>query len=258
MPLHRVEFVAHVEGIHHLLASAVGVGVDDAHDGIHTFVEGRVRWIRHQLIVLDEINSGFAKNFHQVRRLLRRHADARLDDRADERAALDLRQLATTAHPKLRPAKVLREGLRQFHVHQLQPSERRDLVKISLNGRDERGQVVAHVFQRPRHDDFCAVEFSRGRLCSGQAGHGDSFEWGDFLHARGEALFQLLGFAGHFHERAGRLFARQSRGGLLDGERCFDEIRCLNAFHGWAHRRFEAVRAQCEFLSPFELPADDR
>ena len=117
MPLHRVEFVANVEGIHHALASAIGVGVDDPHDGVHTLVKRRVRRIRHQLVVLDEINSGFAENFHQLRRLLRRQADAGLDDCADERTALDFCQLARTSHTKFRSAKMIGERRRQFHVH---------------------------------------------------------------------------------------------------------------------------------------------
>ena len=39
MPQHRVEFVADIEGVHHFLATAIGMRVDDAHDYIDTIVK---------------------------------------------------------------------------------------------------------------------------------------------------------------------------------------------------------------------------
>ena len=109
MPLHRVEFVADVEGIHHLFASALRVIINDAHDGVHAFIERRVRWIRHQLIVLDKINSRFGQSFYQFRRLRRRHSNARFDDRADERTVLNFCQRAATSDTEFRPAKIFCE-----------------------------------------------------------------------------------------------------------------------------------------------------
>jgi hypothetical protein len=40
------------------------------------FSEWRMRRIGHQFVVLDEINSRFTQDIHQLRGLLRRQADA--------------------------------------------------------------------------------------------------------------------------------------------------------------------------------------
>jgi hypothetical protein len=73
------------------------------------------------------------------------------------RARRSEHQLPRAGDAELRSAKVLREGRRQFEVHQLQAGELAQLVQIALNGGDKRGQVVTHVFQRPRDDDFSAL-----------------------------------------------------------------------------------------------------
>ena len=63
-------------------------GVDDAHDGADALVERADRAVRLQLVVLDEIDAGRAELGDERRRLLGVEADARLDDGADQRAAL--------------------------------------------------------------------------------------------------------------------------------------------------------------------------
>ena len=85
---HLVEVARQVEGEHHFLAGSIGVGVDDAHHGPHALVEGAVRAVRLEFVVLDEVDPSFAQRVDQCRRLLRPEADARLDDGADQRACL--------------------------------------------------------------------------------------------------------------------------------------------------------------------------
>jgi hypothetical protein len=60
-------------------------------------------------------------------------------------------------------------------------------------------------------------------------------------------LFEFRRFAGHFHERAGRLFARERRGGFLDSERRFNQILCKKSFHA-------RVGSVCGFLVAHPTP----
>ena len=86
-PAHLVELAGQVEGEHHLLAGAVRMVVDDAHHGADALVEGAVGAVRLQLVVLDEVDPGFAERaWPWPRSSSGAETDARLDDGADQRA----------------------------------------------------------------------------------------------------------------------------------------------------------------------------
>ena len=54
---HVVDVAADVEGVHRLLAGFIGGAVDLPHRGLHAFLEGGVRRISVQFIVLDEVEA---------------------------------------------------------------------------------------------------------------------------------------------------------------------------------------------------------
>ena len=85
MAQHLVQIVGDVEREHHLLARPVRQLVDDLHHRRDAFVQRRVRRVRHQFVVLDEINARLAQLSDQFRRLLRRQPHTRLDDRSEDR-----------------------------------------------------------------------------------------------------------------------------------------------------------------------------
>ena len=60
---HLVEVAGDVGGVHYLLASLVGVAVDDVHDCGDTLIEGAVRAVGLQLVIFDEVDAGFDESF---------------------------------------------------------------------------------------------------------------------------------------------------------------------------------------------------
>ena len=86
---HLIEVAGQVEGEHDLLARALGVIVDHAHNRFDPPLERTVRPVRLQFVVLDEVDAGPAELADQRRRFLGTEADARLDDRADQRSSVD-------------------------------------------------------------------------------------------------------------------------------------------------------------------------
>ncbi len=101
-----VEFVGDVEGVHDFLADALGVVVEDSHNGVNAVVERGMRWIGHEFVILDEIDPGFGEGFNDVGGLLGRHADAGFNDGADEGKVLDAGELAATGDAEGGPAEM--------------------------------------------------------------------------------------------------------------------------------------------------------
>ena len=101
---HLVELAGEVEGVHRLLAGPVGMIVDDAHHGSYALVERAVRAVRLQLVVLDEVDPGLAEVLDHGGGRLGVEADARLDDGADQRPAVNVGEPARALDPEAGPA----------------------------------------------------------------------------------------------------------------------------------------------------------
>ncbi len=85
---HQIQLIADIEGVHQFLARFHRLIVHNVHDGLHTILERRMRWVGHQFVVFDEIDARFRQNRNQIGRLRRRQSDARFDDGANDRPAL--------------------------------------------------------------------------------------------------------------------------------------------------------------------------
>ena len=90
-----------------------------------------------QLVVLDEVDAGFGEHLYLRRGLLRRHADARLDDGADDGTAVNAREPARSLHAELRALICGEERRRQRDVEQLEAGERLELEEIAGDGGEQ-------------------------------------------------------------------------------------------------------------------------
>ena len=117
---HLIEIAGEVEGIHHLLARSVGVIIDDAHHGPGPLVERAMRSVRLKLVVLDEVDAGFAQGLGQGGGLVGPEADARLDDGADQRKVSDTGEAPRSRNPEFRAGICLRERSGQADVEEAQ------------------------------------------------------------------------------------------------------------------------------------------
>ena len=100
-----------------------------------------MRRIRHQLVVLDEINSRLGERPDHRRGLLGREANAGFDNCADQRTAIHSSEPARAGDAELRSAKMLREGRGQIEIQKLQAGELREFVEIALHRGDQRGEI---------------------------------------------------------------------------------------------------------------------
>jgi hypothetical protein len=57
---HLIKIAGEIEGIHHLLARAVRMIIDDAHDGAGSLVKWAMRPIGLQFVILDEVDPSLA------------------------------------------------------------------------------------------------------------------------------------------------------------------------------------------------------
>ena len=48
------------------LAAPIGVSVDHPHQRIDSRIERRMRWVGHQFVVFDEVDSGFGKLLNEI------------------------------------------------------------------------------------------------------------------------------------------------------------------------------------------------
>src|SRR3954468_7219756 len=101
---HLVQFTGEVEGEHHLPAVPLGMTVDHRHHRADALVEGAVRAVALELVVLDEVDAGLAQRRDDIGGLPRAEADAGLDDRADQWPSLDPGEAAGSRNAEFRAA----------------------------------------------------------------------------------------------------------------------------------------------------------
>jgi hypothetical protein len=94
MAAHRIGLVGDVEGDHHRFAGAVLMPPHRCHHGRNALRQRRMHRIGRNLVVLDEVEPGFAQRGDERGGLGRAQADIGLDDRADHRPLRDAGQLA--------------------------------------------------------------------------------------------------------------------------------------------------------------------
>src|ERR1017187_1711439 len=77
------------------------MAIEDMHDSRDPLVERAVRPVGLKFIVLNKVDAGFGENANLFGRGFRRHADGRLDDRANERPIVDAREFTGAGDAEL-------------------------------------------------------------------------------------------------------------------------------------------------------------
>ena len=115
---HVLHVAGDVERIHGLLAGRIGHPPDLRHDRRDAPGQRSVRRVGLQFVVLDEVESGRCEIAHELAQCLGGQSDAGLDDGADQRPAVHLRQVARALDAEAGARITLGERLRQLQVHQ--------------------------------------------------------------------------------------------------------------------------------------------
>ena len=240
MAPHGVGLVGDVEGDHHVAAGALAVGAHPRHHRRHPLGDRRVIGVGADFVVLDEVHPGLAERLHQRGDLLRRQADIRLDDRPEERPAVDAQPFPRPGDAEDRARIAVAVGLRHPDVGQAQARHLAQVVEVAGHGGGERRQVGAHVGHRvgnahprpaPRTGKALALlpGAREARLRTGV----------ELLYrenVRGGAVAQLVRLAGHAHEGAAALLAGHDAGNLGRIERRLDQILRLDEPGPSSHR----------------------
>ncbi len=224
---HLVELAGKVEGVHHLPAGPVRMIVDDAHHGADALVERAVGAVRLQLVVLHEVDPGFAELLDHGSGRLGIESHARLDDGADQGAAVNVREPACAFDSETRAGIGFSEGGRQANVEQAQAADVLQLEQVAGHGRDEVRQGGAERRQRPRQGHERARDALAGlwRGRRGEGAMGDLFVEDDEPgHAGGGPLLELRRLARNGNEGAARLLAGDDLGRAFGGDRGLEQI----------------------------------
>ena len=168
---HAVEPVADVEGHHHLAARRLGRLVHRFHHRLHAVGERRVRRIRHQLVVLHEVDTGESEGADEVGGLPRREADARLDDRADDWPPLHGCEPARALDSELRPGELRSQIGRQRYVQKFQARQQPEFKEVARHHGGDGRQARRHVLHGERHPHAAAGVPPRWVLGGGCARH---------------------------------------------------------------------------------------
>jgi hypothetical protein len=148
-PAHLVELAGEIEGEHGHLAGPVGLCLDHAHHRADALVEGAIRAVRLELVILDEIDAGLAELLHDCGRRFGIEAHARLDDSADQWPPLHARELTCAVDTEERAGVGLGEGRRHPNVEQPQSTDRPQLEEIAGDRREKIRQGRTQCRQRP-------------------------------------------------------------------------------------------------------------
>jgi hypothetical protein len=188
-----------------------------------------MRTVGLELVILDEVDPGLDQGADLLGGRFRREADARLDDRADDRTVEHARQPARAGDTELRPLIAVEKFGRQLQVDQPQPGKRLELAEIAVDRRQEIGEREPHVRHRPGQGHACGAAGGvarfgqtrpRQRRCR------DLAQFDQVLDPRGMRLAQFVSLAGHPDERAGRLLAGHRFRRLLQRESGLDPVSC--------------------------------
>jgi hypothetical protein len=225
---HVVDAAGDVDRVHRHAAEAVGMLVQHRRHGLEPGVEGRVRRVGDQLVVLEEVDAGGAEIVYQRRRLRGGEADARLDDRADQRPARDAGEPPRAVDAELRVGEGRGVRLRQVEVEQAQAGDLAELEQVARDRGVKAGQVGPDVVDRKRDLDLGPVEHAAVRPARDEGAGQGRLEHGrqrvDAHHPRPRARLQRLGFAGQREEGAARLLAGNDLRDLVRGHGALDEI----------------------------------
>ena len=146
---HLIEIAGEVEGDHHFLAGAVCMIVDHLHYRTGPLVERADRAIGIQFVVLDEVDAGFGEAANQGRRFLGAEPDARLDDRAYQRPAVDIGETPGSFYPETGTRIGRRKGSRKAEIDEAKAGELPELEEIAGDGRHQVGERRTEIVERP-------------------------------------------------------------------------------------------------------------
>ena len=205
-----------------------------AHHRVDALVERRVRRVGHQLVVLDEVDPRRGELSRPASAVCcGRQADAGLDDRADDRAVVDAGELPGAVDAELRAGIGVREGGRDFEVHQLQPGELPQLVQVAAAasrrasaGCCRRSPATTRPSPRPgvAYGPFRSPGCTPGRLGVSTV----SSSWIRSTRARNLSCSSSVS-PGTRVNRAGGLLAGQDLHRMLHRVRSFDKVRGQDA-----------------------------
>src|SRR5437762_2167322 len=117
MPMqHLVDLAGDIAGVHHFSPVRLRVAVNDPHHFTDALIEGAVRAVRLQLVVLDTIDSSFGKRVDHFRARGGTQSHAWFNDGADDGAIEYSAQTARAGNPKLRSLVFRQESRRELHV----------------------------------------------------------------------------------------------------------------------------------------------
>src|ERR1700752_3951231 len=105
---HLVDCAGDVDRVHRHAPQAVGVPMQNRNDACEPLIKARVCGIGEQLVILDEVDVCGAQAIDDFCRLLRKQADARLDDRSDYWSVVDLSQITGSTDTELRAGELCR------------------------------------------------------------------------------------------------------------------------------------------------------
>ncbi|MCE3250816.1 MAG: hypothetical protein K0R41_4641 [Geminicoccaceae bacterium] len=160
---HLVDLAGDVEGEHGPPAGSPGVPADHRHHRLDALREGAVGRIAHEFVVLDEVDAALHELVDEFRGLRRGEPDARLDDGADQRPAVDAGERARAGDAELRARVGPEQRGGKVEVEEAEPGDLATLEEIARDrGHDVRDRR-AGVCERPGDRHLGAAEAALGR-----------------------------------------------------------------------------------------------
>ena len=161
MAAHRVGLVGDVERHHDAASGAILMRAHARHHGADALADRRHHGIGADLVVLDEVEPGGAKLADEFAGLLGAHADIRLDDGAEQRAAVHVGERARARDALTRHRERAPVVRRQRQRHQLEAGRLAEIVEVARDRRGERRQIGADIADRERHRDAARADTAR-------------------------------------------------------------------------------------------------
>ena len=97
--------------------------MDHLHHLLNTLIKRTADPIRLQFIVFDKIDTGFAERLDQMRGIMSRQTNTRLDNGADEGSFFDLSQSPRALDPETGASIGICKGIGQAQIKQLQSGD---------------------------------------------------------------------------------------------------------------------------------------
>src|SRR5260221_5782086 len=107
-----------------------------------------MRWISHDLIILDEVGAGRTETRHQFAGLFGGKPDIRLDDRANDRSVGDAEQVAAPGYAMAGTVELSNVGCGKGQIEQPNPGQLPEIIDIARRRADQGREICPDIVDR--------------------------------------------------------------------------------------------------------------